>query len=265
MTTFAKDIRLNNTGVDELKQDKKDRPFWLKIVFSLALMCLIGLAVLWLSTYWLDMWTHHGDYATVPNVKGMHFDAAKVLLESQDFEVVLQDSVFEDKVKPGTVIEQNPRASMEVKPGRTVYLTINAFYPRTVMLPVLTDISVRQARSTLEGMGFTDIRIKEIPSEYEDLVFAVLYKGKQVKAGTRVPLAAQITLEVGVALDYESMQSDTLINSSPDEAAAQEQLTESPVAAPAVEDPSADPVHAPATPSVNSADGGGDDEPSFFD
>jgi len=259
---FASDIRLNNTDVDELKQDKKDRPFWLKIASSLALMCLIGLVMLWLSTYWLDMWTHHGDYAMVPNVKGMHFDVARELLESQDFEVVLQDSVFEDKVKPGTVIEQNPKDSMEVKPGRTVYLTINAFYPRTVMLPVLTDISVRQARSTLEGMGFADIRIKEIPSEYEDLVFAVIYKGKPVKAGTRVPLAAQITLEVGVALDYESMQADTLTDSSPAEATGQEQLNESPVTSATVVEPSIEPTH--ASTSGNSADGD-DDEPSFFD
>lgn len=195
-------------------ENKKSMPFWLKVTLNILLMIVIGCLLLWLSTFWLDFWTRHGDNVRVPNVKGMHYDKAYELLTENDFEVVLQDSVYEKGVAPGTVIDQNPKDSVEVKPGRTIYLTINAFYPRTVMLPSLTDISVRQARTILEGLGVKNIQIKEVPSEYQDLVFAALYKGKRLKPGERVPLTAQITLEVGVALDYDEMRIDTLNGSA---------------------------------------------------
>lgn len=236
--------------MEQDKGNKKERPFWLKIVLSLCAMCVIGLLAMWLSTYWLDFWTHHGDYVTVPDVKGMHYDRAYELLDSEDFDVVLHDSVYEDGVAPGTVIEQNPRPMMEVKPGRTVYLTINAFSPRTVRLPVLTDISVRQAKSILEGLGITNVTIKEVPSEYEDLVFSALCDGKRLRAGERVPLTAHITLEVGVALQYDTIQTDTL-NVSDDGLSENVTTSPEPTATPAPE-----PVQSPEN---------GDDDPSFFD
>lgn len=241
--------------VEENNRHKGGMPFWLKVILNLLVMCGIGIFLLWVTTYWLDLWTHHGDSIVVPDVKGMHFDKACDLLESEDFEVVLQDSVYEDGVAPGTVIEQNPKDSTNVKPGRTVYLTINAFYPRTVLLPVLTDISVRQATTILEGYGIKNVKIKEVPSEYEDLVFAAIYKGKRLKPGTRVPLTAQITLEVGVALQYEDMRTDTL-HSSEDEPVVR---SEEPVAvdepSPAVAAP-AEPVQEPSPVS---------DDPDMFD
>ena len=196
--------------MNESTENKNRKPFWLRVTLNILLMIVIGCFLLWISTFVLDLWTRHGDNVTVPDVKGMHFDDASRLLEDNDFEVVLQDSVYEDGVAPGTVVDQNPKDSVEVKPGRTIYLTINAFYPRTVSLPALTDISLRQARTILEGLGVKNIKTKEVPSEYQDLVFAALYNGKRLKPGERVPLTAQITLEVGVALDYDDMRVDTL-------------------------------------------------------
>lgn len=241
--------------VENNNQHKGKLPFGLKVVLNLLAMCGIGILLIWLSTYWLDVWTHHGDSIVVPKVKGMHFDKARDLLESQDFEVVLQDSVYEDGAAPGAVIEQNPKDSTNVKTGRTIYLTINAFYPRTVMLPVLTDISVRQATTILEGYGIKNVTIKEVPSEYEDLVFAALYKGKRLKPGTRVPLTAQITLEVGVALQYEDMRTDTLKTSSDESAETSATPSADVPALPATEPAVSEP--APASTNI--------EEPDMFD
>lgn len=211
--TFCRElsgVQIYDVIMNESTENKNRKPFWLRVTLNILLMIVIGCFLLWISTFVLDLWTRHGDNVTVPDVKGMHFDDASRLLEDNDFEVVLQDSVYEDGVAPGTVVDQNPKDSVEVKPGRTIYLTINAFYPRTVSLPALTDISLRQARTILEGLGVKNIKTKEVPSEYQDLVFAALYNGKRLKPGERVPLTAQITLEVGVALDYDDMRVDTL-------------------------------------------------------
>lgn len=193
------------------KSDKnKVKPFWLKLTIHIFLMIVAACLILWLSTFVLDLWTRHGKNVRVPDVKGMDYDKACELLTSKDFEVVLQDSVYEKGIAPGTVVEQNPKDSVEVKPGRTIYLTINAFYPQTTMLPTITDISVRQARTILEGLGIKNIDVKQVPSDYPDLVLAARYQDKLVTPGLRVPLTAKITLEVGVGLDYDKMRVDTL-------------------------------------------------------
>lgn len=64
-------------------------------------------------------------------------------------------------------------------------------------LPSLSDISLRQARSILEGLEIKNIREVRIPSEFKDLVLGVKYKGARLQAGARVPVSATIELEVG--------------------------------------------------------------------
>lgn len=183
------------------------------VIHGVAII-VTGVLILWLSTFWFDLWTHHGDSISVPNVRGLYFDNAKELLEDQGFDVVLNDSVYENGVKPGAVVDQNPKDSTNVKPGRTVYLTINAFYPRTVLVPVLTDMSVRQARTILEGLGISDVVIKEVPSEYKDLVYMASWNGKRMTPGMRVPLTARIVLEVGAGYVEEYVADSAVLQGS---------------------------------------------------
>lgn len=160
-------------------------------------MAGVAVVLVWLGLAWLDSWTDHGHYVIIPEVKGQSFDRATAQLRSEGFESVLSDSVYDDKTRPGTVIEQNPKSGTKVKEGREVYLTITAFSPKTVSIPSLTDVSLRQARSILEGLGFTRILVREVPSEYRDLVVGVKRDGAPVAVGTRLPVTSVITLEVG--------------------------------------------------------------------
>lgn len=188
-------------------------PFWLKIVVNLLAMLAICVGLFLVVALSLDFWTRHGSEIAVPNVKGLPFEEARSILDSQDFEVVLQDSVYEEDVRPGYVVEQNPSDMAVVKPGRTVYLTINAFYPRKIALPTLTDISERQALTTLEGIGFKNVTVHHVPSEYDGLVFSVLVNGQRVAPGTRVPLTARIALEVGTGINYIEPMGDSISTS----------------------------------------------------
>ena len=95
------------------------------------------------------------------------------------------------------MIDQNPKVGTIVKEGREIYLTINAFSPKMVSLPTLTDISLRQAKSILEGLEIKKVVEKRVPSDFKDLVLAVRYKGTRLSPGARVPVNATIELEVG--------------------------------------------------------------------
>ena len=185
-----------------------------KIFLNIGLMIAVALIIGWLSMLWLDVWTRHGDTISVPAVRTLAYDKAISLLEAEGLKGIVADSVYDSRTAPGTVIEQNPKAGTIVKEGREVLLTIHAFSPKMVTLPSLSDISLRQARSILEGLDITNIVERRVPSEFKDLVLAVRYKGARLQAGARVPVNARIELEVGEGVqesftDTDSVSADT--------------------------------------------------------
>ncbi len=167
------------------------------ILFNFLLILLAGWAVVWITLIALDVWTGHGKYEVVPNLKGLSYSQAQKALMATGLNAELSDSVYDNATAPGTVIEQSPRAKTKVKPGRVVYLTINAFSPKMVSVPSLMDMSLRQARSVLEGLGIKNIKESYVPGEYKDLVMGVKFNGIQLNPGARIPATATVTIEVG--------------------------------------------------------------------
>lgn len=179
-----------------------------KIVIHIILMILTAILLGWAAMMWLNVWTRHDSTLIVPSVKSLTYQEALDRLNEKGLVAVLADSIYDTKAKPGTVMEQNPKSGNKVKEGREVYLTINAFSPKMVNLPSLTDMSVRQARSILEGLEIRNIKETKVMSEYKDLVVAVKYKGQKISAGARVPVNGTIELEVGQGLpddDYDTI------------------------------------------------------------
>lgn len=186
----------------------RKRGLAVKIMINVLMMMCIAVALVWLSTLWLDSWTDHGNFATVPEVKGMPYEHALQRLHNEGFEVELSDSVYNSSVKPGMVVDQNPKMGTKVKNGRLIYLTVNAFSTRSVSIPNLTDVSLRQAKSILNGLGIKDIVVEEVPSEFKNLVLAVKRDGRRLSTGARIPVNSRITLEVGAGLpDLENTDS----------------------------------------------------------
>ena len=171
-----------------------------KVAVSLLLMAVIVLALGWAAFSWMDIWTLHGHQEVVPDVKGLSYNDAVTRLTDAGLVIELSDSLYDNATRPGTVLDQNPKGNTKVKPGRVVYVTINAFSPKTVTLPQLTDVSLRQARSMLEGIGIKNVKVVEVMSEYKDLVLGVKCDGRKVLPGARVSVKSTITLEVGDGL-----------------------------------------------------------------
>lgn len=188
----------------DTQNPKKPMKLGMKILLNLLAMILLGVLLLWLGTVWLDVWTGHGEYQEVPDVRRVSYDEAVQKLEAEGFVVELSDSVYDNSASPGMVVEQNPKVNTKVKHGRTVYLTVNAFAPRSVTIPALTDMSLRQARSMLEGLGIKDIEVREVPSEYQDLVLNVTRDGHRLMPGARIPTTSKVVIEVGAGMQEET-------------------------------------------------------------
>ena len=177
------------------------------VLFHVILWCVAMVLMAYTLYIAIDLFTLHGQEKKVPDVHNMPLAQAIEKLEDAGFEWEVTDSVFNEAVKPGIVMSQEPKGNSYAKSTRKVFLNINAFNPKTLEMPIITDISVRQAMSILRSMGFKDVGIDTVPSPYEGLVLSVKVNGHQVKPGTKVSVNSQIRIGMGDgSLDPDPLQ-----------------------------------------------------------
>ncbi len=183
------------------------RPLWANILFAIGLVFLILLIFLF-SLKWI---THHGETLTIPAVTGKPIDEAKKQLESQGFDVVIQDSLYIDTMAPLKVIKQVPDADEVVKVNRTVYLTINRAVPPMIDMPNLVGLSYRSATIVLKQaklkLGDTSSR----PDFAKNSVLNQLYNGEDIKPGTKISMASTISLVLGAGIADPDMSVPDLV------------------------------------------------------
>lgn len=90
----------------------------------------------------------------VPDVTNMTVVEAQKLLEEKEFKVELEEKYGDpDKYKPGTVMEQSPKAGEKRKQGSLIILTI-CKGAELKAVPDVTGMSLTKAEQTLEAAGF---------------------------------------------------------------------------------------------------------------
>lgn len=170
------------------------RNFYVKnILWALATVIVLVIAVL----IWMNIFTLHNESITVPDLRGMTIEKVSQILQNKNLRFEIVDSVFVKGKVPGSVVEQIPAPESNVKEGRIVFLSINAINAKKIPVPDVRDQSSRQAIATLTSMGFDVVRTVEVHSEYKDLVVEVIYNGRKVLPGQRVPMGSGLILNVG--------------------------------------------------------------------
>ena len=167
------------------------------VLMNLLLAIFAGIVLIYIALWFHDFWTFHGEERAVPDVKGQSLSTAQSYIANAGLVAVVSDSIYESFARPGTVVEQTPIPNAKVKKDGSVYLTIVAFTPKMVSIPDFYDVSERQARSMLNGLGITQIRVDYVMSEFDGLVLGARFNGVTLRPGAKVPVSAVITLEVG--------------------------------------------------------------------
>ena len=187
--------------MDKLRAFLKKHP----LLINILAMVLIGVILVWGALFFLDYWTMHGSTAVVPDIRNMSYAEARQELARHNLGIEIADSVYDTSTPRGTVIESMPRAGASVKKGRQVYVTITAFTPKqvTISMPIVGNVSERQAVSYLRGLGLTDIRTTYVPSDFPDLVVSAKYGNTPLNVGTSLPINSTVTLEIGTAPVYD--------------------------------------------------------------
>lgn len=168
------------------------------IIFNFIIISIIAIIGILIAYYSIAIFTRHGEYNVVPLVEKMNYSSAIEKLRQDGFKTEISDSTYRDDILPGCVIEQSPKANSKVKPGRVVYLIINATTPKKVTISNIEGISVRQAKAILEGLGFKNKNIKVVYrlGKHKDLVQAIKSNGKKIYPGQKVAVNSNIVLEV---------------------------------------------------------------------
>ena len=183
------------------------RPFWVNLLAAIV----IALLILFLVLKMLGVLTRHGAYLKVPAITGMKTDAAIKLLEKQGFDVYIQDSVFTDTAKRGTVLKQLPDPNATVKINRTVFITVNRYIPPMLDMPKLEGQNLAFAIKMLERnhlkLGDTSFR----PDFMMGSVLEQQYKGTRIPEKAKIQWGSTIDLVIGGGLEDKQMAVPSLV------------------------------------------------------
>jgi len=176
-----------------LKKFLVSRTFFINLLIAIVIVS----AIIFITLQSLKSYTRHGQSMPVPDFSGMLQDEAESVAESYKLKVVVIDSVFNDNVAPGAVVEQQPGAGFGVKENRTIFLTINSKQKEKIVLPKLTEVSFRQAQVLIENCGLLIGNITYQPSEYNDLVLKAEQDSQEVFQGDMLIKGSKIDLVIG--------------------------------------------------------------------
>jgi len=140
--------------------------------------------------------TLHGEAITVPSVVNYSFEEAEKLLAENGLrseQIILR----KPNLPRDVVVDQSPLPNALVKPGRRIYLSINAGDTTTVRIPNVESFPIREARSriTVHGLVINAVLPDSIPSPHANTITR-----QSPAAGSIVPAGTGVTLWYGTGL-----------------------------------------------------------------
>ena len=176
----------------------------LRFLFSKSLLKQIGLAIIacivfaFLTLKWLKSYTHHASFVLVPDLTGIPLDSAQNLLNDYTLKsVVLDSSNYHPNFSKGAVIEQDPIPNSQVKTQRKIYLSLNPSSYQKIKVPYMVGRTFRQAKPTLEVLGFKIGNITYVDDLGKDEVLQLRYKGQIIDENTKLEKTSVIDLVLG--------------------------------------------------------------------
>ncbi|MCQ2068002.1 MAG: PASTA domain-containing protein [Bacteroidaceae bacterium] len=186
------------------------------ILLNLLIMAILAFLLIVITFKWIESYTRHGEYISVPDVHGMFEDEAGKTLAAAGLKYEVLDYKYDKMMVEGGVIEQKPKSGSYVKDGRTIYLTLNSGREPLRAVPDVADnSSLRAAESRLNAAGFKLGRTVYVDGDL-DWVYEIRYQGEKIEAGTQIPEGSTLTIVAGNGNPVEHIEevdSTTIIDS----------------------------------------------------
>ena len=180
-----------------MSKKKVDTPiFGNSILKNISVMVITGIILVVIVLLLLNLYTRHGQNVVVPRLEGLQIEEANIILKAKGLHAEIVDSVYLRDAVPGAILDQTPKSDNKVKEGRSIYVTVYSKNPQQIAVPGLVDYSTRQAVALLNSLGFTQLSIEEVASEYSGLVMAVEYHGRALLPDEKIPAGSPLNLKV---------------------------------------------------------------------
>lgn len=174
------------------------------VAYNLVLIAVLFAAMAIVAHIAMQIGTRHGARRAVPDFAGMPLEKAHELARQHDLDLCVNDSLFVPAYDGGIVLDQLPERGVGVKPGRTVYVTINSYRQKMVEVPYVAGRSLRQAKNMLEigGLEIEELVYRaDIATNY---VLEEYFEGRPIRPESRIQaeMGSGVTLHVGVEGGY---------------------------------------------------------------
>jgi beta-lactam-binding protein with PASTA domain/predicted Ser/Thr protein kinase len=126
----------------------------------------------------------------VPDVSGKSEEEATTILSDAGFKVVVKRE-YDDTVRTGRVIRQDPGPDKEIQEGSTVTIVVSRG-PAPVKIPDVTGRLTRDAKATLEALGFH----VEVTQDFSTEVPKGHVISTDPPSGEKAPKGSRVTLFV---------------------------------------------------------------------
>ena len=167
------------------------------------ILSIIGMVVVFsiVAEYMvMPAYTRQNQNRIMIDIKNRNLDDVIKILKSENYRYEISDTLYTNKFKLGTIVDQYPKPNTRVKSGRTVRLKI-AQPEKSVAIPNLIGQSRRSAELELNQMGLLiDTVYTEYNPEYPNGTIAWQYP----KAGDRRKkgMGIQITVSKGMPPNF---------------------------------------------------------------
>ncbi|MBO7264310.1 MAG: CofH family radical SAM protein [Alistipes sp.] len=188
------------------------------LIANILYMGIVGIVLLVAVYVGLKVGTRHNRVIEVPNFMGMVIDDAYDVAESSDLKLIVRDSIFDVDLPGGTIVDQLPKISsvrdVTVKPGRKVYVTVNAYTRRKVDVPYVAKQTLRQALNQIERSGLTVAKlVYEADMTSTDYVIKQSVGNNEILPTSKrqAPVGTGVTLHVSYQQKEQNTQTPRLI------------------------------------------------------
>lgn len=188
------------------------------IIANILYMGIVGIVLIVAVYVGLKVGTRHNHIIEVPNFMGMVIDNAYDVAKESDLKLIVRDSIFDVDLPGGTIVDQLPKISsirdVTVKPGRKVYVTVNAYTRRKVDIPYVAKQTLRQALNQIERSGLTISKlIYEADMTSTDYVIKQSVDNSEILPTSKrqAPVGTGVTLHVSYQQKEQNTQTPRLI------------------------------------------------------
>lgn len=160
------------------------------LIYTGIILAFFVIGVLIANFLVMPLLVGRGEEVTVPNICDLTLDDAIAQLEGAGLEGVVVERRFDQIIKEGNVIIQEPLPEARVKKGRIINLTVS-LGPETIKVPYLMGISYEQSVSIIRRLG---LLVARVDSAFSDSIEPGKVIGTSPEAETGVKKGDSIKL-----------------------------------------------------------------------